>query len=49
MSRRQCAKCPWRVDVDPNDIPGGYCPTKHAALCNTLAKPGEVIINGGTP
>ena len=20
----QCEKCPWRKDVDPWDIPGGY-------------------------
>jgi len=35
---RQCAKCPWRKDVDPNDIPNGYCPTKHAALDKTIAQ-----------
>lgn len=33
--RKQCAKCPWRVDVDPHDIPGGYCETKHANLADT--------------
>lgn len=37
--RRQCAKCPWRVDVDPHDIPNGYCETKHAALKETIAIP----------
>lgn len=42
MSRKQCKKCPWRVDVDPNDIPGGYCATKHAALESTIANPGEL-------
>jgi len=36
--RRQCAKCPWRVDVDPNDIPGGYCETKHRGLDSTIAR-----------
>jgi hypothetical protein len=35
--RRQCKKCPWRVDVDPHDIPNGYCPVRHANLKNTLA------------
>lgn len=39
MIRRQCKKCPWRVDVDPHDIPNGYCPAKHAALSSTIAKP----------
>jgi hypothetical protein len=45
MSRRQCAKCPWRKDVDPNDIPNGYCATKHANLKNTIAHPD--VINVG--
>jgi hypothetical protein len=35
---KQCAKCPWRKDVNPTDIPNGYCPTKHAALDKTIAK-----------
>lgn len=35
---KQCKKCPWRVDVDPHDIPNGYCETKHAALDATIAK-----------
>jgi len=34
---RQCKKCPWRVDVDPNDIPNGYCETKHHGLERTIA------------
>lgn len=37
----QCAKCPWRVDVDPHDIPNGYCELKHAALSETIATPGD--------
>ncbi len=44
--RRQCKKCPWRVGVDPYDIPGGYCPDKHAALRNTIAAPGELRLGG---
>ncbi len=36
----QCEKCPWRVDVDPHDIPNGYCERKHAALSETIAVPG---------
>ena len=38
----QCAKCPWRKDVDPHDIPNGYCETKHANLADTIAKPGDL-------
>lgn len=38
---KQCAKCPWRVDVDPNDIPFGYSATKHEQLDSTIAKPGD--------
>lgn len=39
---KQCKKCPWRKDVDPNDIPNGYCATKHAGLKNTIAQPGDL-------
>lgn len=35
---KQCKKCPWRVDVDPHDIPDGYCETAHAALESTIAR-----------
>lgn len=34
----QCDKCPWRVDVDPHDIPNGYCEQKHENLVRTIAK-----------
>lgn len=34
----QCAKCPWRVDVDPHDIPNGYSEGKHRALESTIAR-----------
>jgi hypothetical protein len=37
---RQCAKCPWRKDVDPHDIPDGYTEEKHRALESTIAKGG---------
>lgn len=40
--RLQCRKCPWRKDVDPNDIPGGYSRKKHAALACTIARPGDL-------
>lgn len=38
----QCVKCPWRVDVDPREIPNGYCETKHRELAATIAQPGDV-------
>jgi hypothetical protein len=38
----QCQKCPWRVDVDPYDIPNGYDPEKHRALERTIARPGDL-------
>lgn len=34
----QCAHCPWRVDVDPHDIPNGYSVEKHRALESTIAR-----------
>jgi hypothetical protein len=46
VSRRQCAKCPWRVDVDPHDIPNGYCERKHAGLRDTIAEPGSLRVGG---
>lgn len=42
----QCEKCPWRVDVDPFDIPNGYDPEKHAALECTIAVPGGLRDTG---
>jgi hypothetical protein len=41
----QCEKCPWRVDVDPNDIPNGYCEVRHQNLSATIAKPGALNFN----
>lgn len=38
MTRRQCAKCPWKVSTDPHDIPNGYCEKKHAALESTIVE-----------
>ena len=40
---KQCLHCPWKVTTDPFDIPDGYCPTKHAALQNTIAEPGRFV------
>ncbi|WP_147283028.1 DUF6283 family protein [Pseudorhodoferax soli] len=42
----QCEKCPWRVGVDPHDIPDGYCETKHQALADTIAEPGQLPVPG---
>ena len=43
---KQCEKCPWRVDVDPNDIPNGYDVAKHRALESTISSGLESIGNG---
>lgn len=45
----QCAKCPWRQDVDPHDIPHGYSPEKHAALASTIAEPSDLSFLDGRP
>lgn len=42
MTQRQCKKCPWLTTTDPYDIPHGYCPTRHRALANTIAKPASL-------
>lgn len=41
MTRRQCAKCPWKVTTDPRTIPGGYSADKHRALARTIAPSGS--------
>ena len=46
MRTKQCEKCPWRIDVDPHDIPNGYCETKHRALESTIAEPGMIQLGG---
>lgn len=33
----QCAKCPWKVDTDPYEIPNDYCEIKHRNLKDTIA------------
>lgn len=40
--RMQCAKCPWKVDTDPYEIPNGYDVVKHRALSRTIAEPGSL-------
>ncbi len=43
MTRRQCSACPWKVSTKPaQDIPNGYCETKHRNLKDTIAEPGAV-------
>lgn len=42
----QCDKCPWRVDVDPHDIPNGYSADLHAGLACTIAEPGSLRSTG---
>lgn len=45
IRNKQCKACPWKRDVVPDeDIPNGYCSTKHANLKSTIAKPGEVRV-----
>ena len=48
---RQCAKCPWRTDVDPRDIPNGYSEEKHRSLERTIAVEGDlsVLASGELP
>lgn len=42
----QCEKCPWRVEVDPHDIPNGYSEDRHRALECTIARPGDFRSGG---
>lgn len=44
--RKQCKKCPWKVGVDPHDIPNGYDESKHCALQSTIAEPGALRPSG---
>lgn len=40
--RLQCAKCPWKVTTDPNEIPDGYSAELHESLIRTIAEPGRL-------
>jgi hypothetical protein len=42
----QCGKCPWRMDVDPHEIPEGYSEAKHRDLGRTIAEPGRLNLGG---
>jgi hypothetical protein len=35
---KQCKKCPWKVSINPFDIPDGYEEAKHENLSCTIAK-----------
>lgn len=37
---KQCLKCPWRIDVNPRDIPG-YSEDQHRLLTTTIADDGD--------
>lgn len=43
---KQCAMCPWKVSTDPYTIPNGYSVEKHAALRDTIARPGALNLGG---
>lgn len=36
--RKQCKKCPWKVDTDPHEIPRGYSEEKHRGLVETISE-----------
>jgi hypothetical protein len=42
---KQCAKCPWRVDADPEEI-DNYNPDLHQSLEETIATPGALTNDG---
>lgn len=46
---KQCAKCPWRKDVNPHDIPDGYSEDKHRRLEGTIAKEDDFSFLTGSP
>ena len=43
---KQCAKCPWKVGINPHEIPDGYCETKHKNLKETIAEEGSLNFLG---
>jgi len=47
LTRKQCAKCPWKVSTDPYEIPNGYCVSRHVGLQKTIADPGSLHGLGG--
>lgn len=52
MTRKQCAKCPWKVGTDPHEIPGEYCEGKHRGLRSTISTDSDLysaLIGGPLP
>lgn len=43
-NKKQCAKCPWKVGVDPKDIPNGYDRSRHEKLRETIAVHGAIHV-----
>lgn len=39
---RQCKNCPWKIGIDPLDIPNGYCEVRHKSLRSTIAVEGDI-------
>ena len=39
---KQCAKCPWRQDANPWEIPGDYSLEQHQDLAVKIAEPGAL-------
>lgn len=46
MTRRQCKLCPWRLDVDPADIPHGFNYEVHRRLGENIQRTSMDIGNG---
>jgi hypothetical protein len=48
IRKKQCKACPWKTSTVPEeDIPNGYCATKHANLKSTIAEPGDLSFLSG--
>ncbi|PTT02349.1 hypothetical protein DBR11_05005 [Pedobacter sp. HMWF019] len=42
---KQCAKCPWKVGIKPEDLPGQYSKQLHQDLASTIADPNPINYN----
>lgn len=47
--RRQCRKCPWRLDVDPADIPDGFNYEVHRRLGDNVRQTSSQITSRKMP
>lgn len=45
---KQCEKCPWKVEVDPFDIPNGYTIERHRNLIKTTVECGIEAVKKDT-